>query len=887
MPEFPSGTVTFLFTDIEGSTALWERDRAAMVAAVERHLQLLRSAITAHGGVLYKLVGDAVQAAFATAPAAVAAALDAQRALLAEPWDSAAPLRVRMALHAGEAEPRDGDYLTAPLNRLSRLLVTGHGGQVLLTQSVQQLCRGALPQAVALRDLGEHRLRDLLEPERIFQLLHPDLPADFPPLRTLAERPITLPVPATPFLGREQEVAQITALVRREGVRLVTLTGPGGVGKTRLALQLAAEVADAFPAGVWFVGLAPITNPDLVVSTIAEALGVREAGGEPLSVRLRSFLRDKRLLLVLDNFEQVVETAPLIADVLAAAPDLKVVVTSRVRLRLSGEYEHVVPPLEVVSGNGLSIEKASRSEAVRLFVARAQAVRENFALTEENAAAVSAICRRLDGLPLAIELAAARVKILPPAALLARLEKRLPLLTGGSRDLPARQQTMRDAISWSYDLLTPQEQALFRCLAVFAGGFAWEAVEVVCGNGDIDPLEGVASLVDKSLVREDGPREEPRYRMLETVREFGLEQLAASGEEAALRQAHAAYFLRLAEQGKPYLYGAGQRAWLRRLEVEHPNFRAALETLATSGDHEAHLRLAANLGLFWFLHAHFAEGRAQLERALARAVSPSSERAEALLGIGRIAGCQSDWVAAESWLRQSEELARGLDVPVVLWQALFERGRVAKGEGDEDRAVLLWESALAVARELNDPQAASVQLLHLSDAAYRRGDLEAAERLGEEAVAVVRPVGDEFVLSIALGNIGQVALAHGDGPRALLAYQEALDLGRGIGNDWAIANALAGFAAVAAAQDEHLAAARLLGATETFRAASHMDVVANAAHHAQTTQAVRAALGEAAFAEAWDAGRALSAEEAVELPCVLELIMESGPLCGPQGSQQS
>ena len=472
MDAWPSGTVTFLFTDIEGSTSLWERDRAVMAAAVARHFALLRQAITAHRGTLFKVVGDAAQAAFPTVPDAVAAALAAQWALEAEPWPAAvAPLRVRMALHTTAAEPHEDDYLAPGLNRLARLLAAAHGGQVLVSLAAQDLAREVLPPDAGLRDLGEHALRDLERPERVFQLLHTNLPAEFPPLRTLHSRPNNLPPQPTSFLGREREVAQVSALLRGDDIRLLTLTGPGGVGKTRLALQAAADLLDAFPDGGWFVDLAPLADPELVPSAIAGALGVQEAGRHDIVTSLKAFLGRKSLLLVLDNFEHLTQAGPVVADLLAAAPGARALVTSRSRLGLRGEHELPVPPLAVPDpARSMPPEQLSQYGAVRLFVARALEVAPDFAVTNITAPAVATICVRLDGLPLAIELAAARVKVLPPAALLGRLEKRLPLLTGGPRDLPARQQTLRNTIAWSYDLLEPSEQALFRRLAIFAGG---------------------------------------------------------------------------------------------------------------------------------------------------------------------------------------------------------------------------------------------------------------------------------------------------------------------------------------------------------------------------------------------------------------------------------
>jgi predicted ATPase/class 3 adenylate cyclase len=505
----PSGTVTFLFTDIEGSTRLWEEQPEAMREALARHDALLRDAINAHGGVVFKTMGDQFCAAFTTAPAALAAALAAQRDLSGEgaPLVGAlpdtglmgalpgteghprgVPLRVRMALHTGAAEAREGDYLGPPLNRVARLLEAGHGGQVLLSQSTFDLARDHLPEGVSLRDLGEHRLRDLARPERIFQPVAPDLPADFPPLSTLDARPHNLPAQVTPLIGREKEVAAGQHVLRQEAVRLVTLTGAGGTGKTRLGLQVAAELLDQFSAGVFFVALAPISDPGLVASAIAQTLGVRELGGTPLLESLKAHLRDQQLLLLLDNFEHLLAAAPLVAELLAAAPRLKVLLTSRAVLHLRGEKEFPVPPLALPDPKHLPpvgadlVSALSQYAAVELFIQRALDVKPEFVVTNENAPAVAEICVRLDGLPLAIELAAARIKLFPPEALLARLGSRLTLLTGGARDLPARQRTLRDAIAWSYDLLGESEQRLFRRLAVFVGGCTPEAAEAVCAD---------------------------------------------------------------------------------------------------------------------------------------------------------------------------------------------------------------------------------------------------------------------------------------------------------------------------------------------------------------------------------------------------------------------
>ena len=535
MAGLPTGTVTFLFTDIEGSTRLWERDASAMKPAVARHDEILRSAIEERDGHVFKTIGDAFCAAFSNVSDALEAAISAQRALLAEEWEEGTLIRVRMALHTGAVDEQGGDYFGPALNRVAPLLSAGHGGQTLLSLATQELVRDALPEGARLEDLGERRLEGLFRPEHVFQISTPDLPSEFPPLRTLEKRRHNLPLQPTLLIGREREVGEVCERLGQEEIRLLTLTGPGGVGKTRLSLQAGADLLEDFEEGVFFVYLAALTDPDLFLTQVAGALGLQESGDISLGDSLKEYLRRRELLLVLDNFEQLLSAVPLVGELLSAAPRLKVLATSRIPLGIYGEHEYAVPPLSVPDPKRLPpIEVLYQYEAVRMFLERASAAKRGFEITSENAPAIAEICARLDGLPLAIELAAARIKLLPPKVLLTRLSNRLKLLTGGGKDLPERQRTLRGAIEWSHDLLEEGERTLFARLSVFSGGRTLEAIEAICdakGDLPVDALEGVSSLLDKSLLgQEEGPEGEPRFVMLETIHEYAREKLEQSGE---------------------------------------------------------------------------------------------------------------------------------------------------------------------------------------------------------------------------------------------------------------------------------------------------------------------------------------------------------------------
>jgi predicted ATPase/class 3 adenylate cyclase/Tfp pilus assembly protein PilF len=803
MPELPAGTVTFLFTDVEGSTRRWEQDSPAMLTAVERHFALIAESISKHNGVLFKTIGDAVQAAFPLALDGVLAAVESQRALSAEDWGSVGPIRVRMALHTGAATPREGDYLAPALNRLARLLTAGAGGQILLTEATRNLVRSLLPADVQLRDLGEHRLRDLRDAENVYQVVGPDLPDDFPPLKSLDRPQHNLPAQLTTFIGRAREVEAIRDQLLQPTTRVLTLTGPGGTGKTRLALEVASSLTTEYADGVWLVPLAPVSNARLVAPTIAESLNVRETAGETVLESLRAFLQTKRLLLVLDNFEQVVEAAPVIVELLSASPGLQVLVTSRARLRITGEYEIAITPLTLpMEDRGVRLDDALASEAVRLFVDRAQAVRRDFSLNDRNAGTVVNICRRLDGLPLAIELAAARVRLLTPEAILERLDNRLTLLTGGSRDRPERQQTLRAAISWSHDLLDPTEQALFRRLAVFSGGWTLEAAESVVNAVEtpyVSVIDCLEVLNDNSLIRIEEEADDelsgPRFVMLQTIRDYGQETLEESGELPAIRDAHAQYFADLATRAGSHLTSRKSVGWLGRLETDHDNLRGALSWLVERGDSERALALAASLWRFWWMRGHIDEGRAELESALSIASDNLRlARAAALDGAGVLAESQGDYARAEELHEAELSVSRQIGDKAAIARALNNLGVVATDRGDLARAESLLRESLELAREANDLHIAATALNDLGNVADEQGQSEQAEALLRESLALRRRLGNESDIARSLNNLGFVVLGRGEPAQARKLYEESLGHFRAAGDKPGEAAALTGLA---------------------------------------------------------------------------------------------
>jgi predicted ATPase/class 3 adenylate cyclase len=793
----PSGTVAFLYTDVEGSTRLWEASADAARPAIARHEALLRETVAAHGGVVYRTQGDGICAAFATASSAVAAALAGQRALATEAWQTPAPIRVRMGLHAGAVEIQGGDYAGPCLNRVARLLGIGHGGQVLASEVVAELARDDLPEGVALQDLGEHRLRDLVRPERVFQLLHPELPSLFPPLKTLDQYPNNLPLQLTSFVGREREMAEVKRLLKTS--RLVTLTGIGGCGKTRLSVQVAADLLDEHPDGVFLAGLDSVGEPALVAVTVASALGVREDVRRSAEGSLVRHLQGKHALLILDNCEHLVEECARLADsLLHACPSLQILATSREALGIQGEVFYRVPSLSLPDSRHLPPPgQLSQYESVRLFLDRAQAVNPSFRVSSANASAVAQIAWRLDGIPLAIELAAAKTRLLTPEQIARRLDDQFRLLAGGSRTAMPRQQTLRAAIDWSYSLLSPSEQTLFRRLAVFSGGFSLEAAEVACSApplGPFDVLELLSSLVDKSLVLVDQPEDAPedgtedasgeaagggsgemRYRLLETIRQYARDRLLEADEAQATRDRHLSFFVDFAEAAKPELEGAQQGTWLNALEAEIGNLRTALEW-SLEASPSLGVRLAGSLMRYWQVRERIGEAHQWLVDTLGRAPARTAARADALLGVailGSAIGHADDEVPR---LEEALSIYRELnDRRGVAW-ALENLGAAIAARGDFARARALLDESLAISREIGDSRRSGWALRALGANAVSQADYREAEALYKESLALFESTGETWGAALCGGTLGTFAHSLGQHDLARSHFEESLRL---------------------------------------------------------------------------------------------------------------
>lgn len=817
-PELPSGTVTFLFTDIQGSTRLLQDLGDEYPAVQDEHATILRRAIEEGGGVVVRTEGDAFFAVFPTAVGAVRAASEAQRGLAAHRWSHGGELRVRMGLHTGEGVLGGDDYVGIDVNRAARIAAAGHGGQILVSGPTRALVDHALPEGTFLRDLGEHRLKDIEHPEHLHDLVIEGLLNDFPPIATLGGGPGSLPVQLTSFVGREEEIEEVGRLL--EGARIITLTGPGGTGKSRLALQVAAERQGAFRDGVSFVDLSLVTDPALVPSTIARALGVPEAGGRPLLDTVKDALAGKQLLLIIDNFEQVADAAPGVEELVAGAPGLTVMVTSRVPLAVEGEQEYPVSPLDPPDPERLPDLAAFRGiESVRLFGERARAVVPRFEVTEENARAVAEITARLDGLPLAIELAASGTKVLSPEEIAARLDQRLAV-GSTSRTVPERQRTLRGAIAWSYDLLEDPTRHLFVRLSAFTGGWTLDAAEAVCAPDelDLDLFGGLGALVDHSLVRRDqAPASTSRFSMMETIREFAREHLGASGDEDRILRRHVDFYLDLAVEAAPHL--EREPAWLERCEREHDNLRAALRWAIDRGETDRAQEAAGALWRFWQLRGHLIEARSWFDEVLSAPPDggPTAARASALAGAGGIAWWLGDVPAARARYEEALAVERELGDANRTAEALYNLAfPLSLLEGPEV-SIQRIEESLELFRGVGNEAGVARALGMLSVGDTLTGNWGPVVDRTEAAVAIWRRIGDRVRLVNDLIALA-FAYVHVDRlPEAKTAALEALDLAIEDGSPLELGGTVLAVALQASKQGRYEDALRLTAAAEVRR----------------------------------------------------------------------
>ncbi|MDP6514313.1 MAG: tetratricopeptide repeat protein [SAR202 cluster bacterium] len=908
MPEMPDEIITFLFTDIQGSTRMWGEHPDAMPAALALHDKALRAGIERNNGRVFQIVGDAFCAAFSSPGDALSAAVDAQKGLRDENWNETGRLKVRMAIYTGTAKQRGTEYFGFILYRVSRLMSAAHGDQILVSHTTEDLLGNTLPEDMVLRDLGVYRLKDMRRPEQIYQLTHPELVPEFPPLRSLEAFAHNLPVQLTTFVGRDQQVEEVTALLAK--TRVMTLLGTGGVGKTRLSLQVGAELGEEYRDGVWLVELAALTDPGLVVDSLASVLGVQEESGRSLVDTVSDYLIRKQALLILDNCEHVVDACAELVDVLVkTCPELGVLATSREVLGIAGETVWQVPSLVLPDiQESVTAESLALCEATNLFVDRAMAANPRFAVSDVNASAIAQICQRLDGIPLAIELAAARVRALSVEQIADRLADRFNLLVTGNKTALPRHQTLRAAVEWSFDLLAEPETALFNRLSVFSGGLTLEGAEEVGAGGAIEKsqvLELLAQLVDKSLVLVDQDIDHSvRYTMLETLRQYGQENLLSDGDRESARKRHASHFLDFAKMAEPELRRQNEADWLNRLDKDHDNLRAALTWTVEHEAPEMEIGLAGAIWRFWLVRGFLEEGRRWMEGALSRNVDALPDvRANALNGAAGLAWHQGDFRHAQKYLEEALEIRRDSQDAKTIAILLDNLGAVVYSQGDFLRATELREECLMIRRTLGDTRGIADSLNNLGFMAREQLEFESATALLRESLTLYRELKDQGGIARALLCLSEVELSRdarlameliaeslelfetipdrwgiaqalnsqamtflalGDISQATGRLIECLDMSTKMGDKLTVASTLEGMAKVANAENDAYRAARLIGGAESLRTViggplypyDRLEIERN-------TAAAKTRLGQAAYLEAWTAGQSMAMEDVV------------------------
>jgi predicted ATPase/class 3 adenylate cyclase len=867
----PSGTITFLFTDIEGSTTIAEKHPETWEAVRARHDAIMRSVINGHQGHVFQIVGDACCAAFDSAAAGLQAAVDIQRQVRAEPWGDM-PVRVRIGIHTGEAQAQAGDYrgyLT--LAHVTRVMSSAHGGQILLSNATAQLVGTELAGEISLKDLGQHRLRSLRSPENIWQLIAPGLEQDFPPLESVGTITNNLPVQLTSFVGREKELVDVIELLRSQ--RLVTLTGAGGTGKTRLSLRVAAELLDNFKDGVYFVELASLSEPALLPNAVASVLNVREEPGHPLMTTILDWLGNRELLLVLDNCEHLIDASAKFADsVLHSNRAASILATSREALGIAGESAYHVPSLEspeLTQASDIPVHELTQYPAVRLFAERAKEALVSFNITETNAREIAQICHRLDGIPLAIELAAARVKVLGVGQIAARLDDRFRLLTGGGRTSLPRHQTLRSLIDWSYGLLSDPERMLLRRLSAFAGGWTLEAAEQVCtGNGIAPPevLDLLTHLVDKSLVTVTPAAQEARYGFLETIRQYALEKLIDSGEVEYIRGQHLKFIQGVAEDIDATYFGSGDVPWFDQMELELDNVRAALEWALRLENAEGGLQLAGTLVWFWYTRRLVHEGHRWLDEALGRpgAEKRTQGRAKALAALGLLQIATAEYGAGQFSLDESVSICRQLGDRHSLAHTLAWQGSFAGLWGDYSGGSRVLGEALELSRELNDTLGMGLSLVGLGNLKASEGNDKEARLYYEQGSTHLRKAGDLNMLAWTCRRLGHVTLRSNKYQQAFALFAESLNLNLQIGDMRGAAACLAAIGSISLRQGNASVAGRLYGASDALlESVSEQLMPIDVAELEPYVRAAREQMGEEAYTHAFLDGRAMNMDQAV------------------------